>query len=240
MKNVFFCVAIVYLVVHSTCMSGVGCPRQEGGWALLGRQKRGQEELVGFVVGGWFMVDGRWMMDAKKSSELYLYEALELRGEYDARIDTIKSCLKGSPTGRRGSLWGGDDHAKRRPSPDFSVSDERAALRTLEFKRRKLNSAIQKANFEREIVFDGQAINLLEALDLRKALNSQLAELKMQVVAAAYQTVIYKEDRDIVEESDASYTESRDALDVCRRAFRDLNRKLRLASFETRVAFQDE
>jgi len=44
MKNVFFCVAIVYLVVHSTCMSGVGCPRQEGGWALLGRQKKGDRK----------------------------------------------------------------------------------------------------------------------------------------------------------------------------------------------------
>ena len=179
-------------------------------------------------------------MDEKKCSALYLYEALELRGEYDARIDTIKSCLKGSATGRRGSLWGGDDHAKRRPSPDFCVADERAALRTLEFKRRKINSAIQKANFEAQIVFDGQTISLLESLDVRKALNSQLAELNAQVTASAYQTVIYKEDRDIVEESDASYTESRDALDVCRRAFRDLNRKLRLASFETRVAFQDE
>ena len=179
-------------------------------------------------------------MNEKKSGELYLYEALELRGEYDARIDTIKSCLKGSATGRRGSLWGGDDHAKRRPSPDFSVSDEHAALRTLEFKRRKLNSAIQKANFETAIVFDGQAINLLEALDVRKALNSQLAELRTQVVAAAYQTVIYKEDRDIVEESEVSYAESRDALDACRLAFRELNRKLRLASFETSVAFQDE
>ena len=179
-------------------------------------------------------------MNEKKSGELYLYEALELRGEYDARIDTIKSCLKRSASGTRGSMWGADDHAKRRPSPDFSVSDERAALRTLEFKRRKLNSAIQKANFEKEILFDGQTINLLEALDVRKALNNQLAELKMQVVAAAFQTVIYKEDRDIVEESEVSYTESRDALDTCRLAFRDLNRKLRLASFETSVDFQDE
>lgn len=180
-------------------------------------------------------------MEKQEQSGLYLFEALELRSEYDARITTTKNCMeKGRSTGSRSSLWGGDQRAKRRPSPDFNIPDERAGLRKLEFKRRKLNSAIQKANFEAHIEFDGQTINLLEALDLRKALNNQLAELNAQVTSAAYQTVIYKEDRDIIEENEVSYTESRDALDACRRAFRALNRKLRLASFENRVAFEDD
>jgi len=179
-------------------------------------------------------------MEEQKGSGLFLFEALELRGEYDARIATIKSCLdKGAGGSRRAALWG-DDGGKRRPSPDFSLSDERARLRTLEFKRRKLNSAIQKANYETQLAFDGQQMNLLEALDVRKAMNNQLAELNAQVAASAFQTVIYKEDRDIVEASEASYTESCEALDACRRAFRALNRQLRLASFETMVVFQDE
>ncbi len=179
-------------------------------------------------------------MEKQQRSGLYLFEALELRGEYDSRIVTIKNCLvKGSNVSKRGLLWG-DSHIKHRPSKDFDVSDERARLRTLEFKRRKLNSAIQKANYETQIEFDGQTMNLLEALDVRKAMKNQLAELNEQVEASAFQTVIYKEDRDIIDGSEISYKESRDALDACRCMFRELNRKLRIASFETQVGFEDE
>jgi len=179
-------------------------------------------------------------MPAENKHRIYLYEALELRGEYDARISTIKDCLaKGTSSRGRSSLWD-DDRGKRRPSPDFDVTDERRRLRDLEIKRRKLNSAIQKANYETQIDFEGQTVNILEALDVRKALNQQLGELKEQLTSASYQTVIYKEDRDIVEASEVPYAECRDSLDHARVSFRVLNRRLREASFETMVDFQDE
>jgi hypothetical protein len=60
------------------------------------------------------------------------------------------------------------------------------------------------------------------------------------VVNSAYEKVIYKEGRDIVEENELSYTSSVDDLDQARVAFRELNRKLRQASFETLVEFEDE
>ncbi len=179
-------------------------------------------------------------MPTPNKNRLYLHEALELRSEYDARIQTIKDCLSKSRTSHgRSSLWH-DDRGKRRPSPDFDAADERARLRKLEIKRRKLNSAIQKSNYETQLEFEEQSLSLLEALDLRKALNQQIAELAEQLSAAAYQTVIYKEDRDIVEASEVPYLECRDKLDRARVSFRDLNRKLRWASFETPVDFQDE
>ncbi len=175
----------------------------------------------------------------KENCGLYLFEALELRGEYDARIETIKSCLNKNEHSKRGLFLGGRD-SKKRPSPDFNLAEEAANLRKQEFKRRKLNSAIQKANYETTIEFGGQDMNLLEALDVRKAMNTQLTELNSQVVDSAYQNVIYKEDRDIIEQSEVPYTESKIALDECRCSFRELNRKLRLASFRTKVDFQDE
>ncbi len=52
--------------------------------------------------------------------------------------------------------------------------------------------------------------------------------------------MIYKEGRDIVEENEISYTDAVKNLDQGRLAFRELNRKLRLASFETLADFQDE
>ena len=83
-------------------------------------------------------------------------------------------------------------------------------------------------------------MNLSEALETRKGLNERIGELHTQVVNSAYQKVIYKEGRDIVEESEFPYNQSIANLEEARMAFRELNRKLRLASFEAEVDFEDE
>ena len=59
-------------------------------------------------------------------------------------------------------------------------------------------------------------------------------------MSSAYQRVIYKEGRDIVEENEVSYKESSEKLEQARLSFRKLNRLLRKSSFETTVDFQDE
>ena len=177
-------------------------------------------------------------MSGKK--KLYLYEALELRAECDGRIKTFKDCLPETRQNRERSFFSRENDVKRRPSPDFDVGDVRRQLRKLEAKRRKLNSAIQQANFNNLIEFGGESINLNEVLETRKGLNEQIGELHTQVVNSAYQRVIYKEGRDIVEESELSYTECVKNLETLRQAFRELNRKLRKASFETLVDFMDE
>ena len=79
-----------------------------------------------------------------------------------------------------------------------------------------------------------------EALEARKAANDRIGELHTQVAGSAYQRVIYKEGRDIVEESEIPYGESVGNLEEARLAFRELNRKLRRASFEAVVDYQDE
>jgi len=177
------------------------------------------------------------MKDKKKT--LYLYEALELRSEYDARIKTLKDCLPESKQNRDRFSFTRDD-GMRRPSPDFDVASARKDLRKIEIKRRKLNSSIQRANFNHFINFNGDSSNLSEALEMRKALNEQIGEFHNQVVTSSYQKVIYKEGRDIVEENEISYTDAVKNLEQARLAFRELNRKLRLASFETLADFQDE
>ena len=75
---------------------------------------------------------------------------------------------------------------------------------------------------------------------MRKGLNAKIAELNKQTLDAAYQTVIYKEGRDIVESSSFTYAESRTELDQARKCFRELNRKLRQAAYETPVEYRDE
>ena len=176
--------------------------------------------------------------DIKK--RLYLYEALELRAEYDARTKTLKDCLPESKQNKNRFMLSREDEGMRRPSPTFDVSETREQLRKLEYKRRKLNSSIQKANFDCRIDFGGEAVNLSEALDARKAINERIGELHTQVVNSAYQRVIYKEGRDIIEESEVPYGECVKNLEEARLAFRELNRKLRRASFEAVVDYQDE
>lgn len=85
------------------------------------------------------------MPDAK--NRLLLYEALELRAEYDARIKTLKECLPEAKQNRGRFSILRDKEGLDRPSPDFNVVEAREQLRKLEIKRRKLNSAIQQANF---------------------------------------------------------------------------------------------
>ena len=174
-----------------------------------------------------------------KKNPLYLYEALELRSEYDARIKTLKDCFPESKQNRDRLSFTRNDEI-RRPSPDFDVVSARKELRKIEIKRRKLNSSIQRANFNQFINFNGDSISLSEALETRKALNEQIGEFHNQVITSSCQKVIYKEGRDIVEENQISYTDAVKNLDQGRLAFRELNRKLRLASFETLVDFQDE
>jgi len=70
--------------------------------------------------------------------------------------------------------------------------------------------------------------------------DTPFGELHNQVVCSSYQKVIYKEGRDIVEENEISYQDAVKNLEEARLSFRELNRKLRRASFETLVEFQDE
>jgi hypothetical protein len=120
------------------------------------------------------------------------------------------------------------------------LAEARKNLRNLEFKRRKLNAAIQETNYKHRIDFAGEPMNLNEALEMRKGLNERIGELHTQVVKSAYQRVIYKEGRDIIEENEVSYADSVKNLEDARIAFRELNRQLRRASFEAVADFQDE
>ena len=91
--------------------------------------------------------------------KLFIYEALELRSEYDARIKTFKDTLPETRQNRDRLFFSRDDDGRRRPSSDFDMAEVRRQLRKLEVKRRKLNSAIQQANFNSRVEYRGESIN---------------------------------------------------------------------------------
>lgn len=174
------------------------------------------------------------------TSKLYLYEALELRSEYDARIKTLKDCLPETKHNRSRPIFSRDEETITRPSPEFDVARARDQVQSLTFRRRKLNTAIQRVNFDTRLTLEEGEISLSEALELRSELNGRIGELHTQVVESAYERVIYKEGRDIVDASPVSYQQTVDALDLARQRFRELNRELRRASYQHEVDYRDE
>jgi hypothetical protein len=173
-------------------------------------------------------------------NKLFLYEALELRAEYDARIKELRTLLPEAKESRVRFAFRGDDDVKQRPAAGFSVQMVREELNALAARKRTLNNAIQCANFDSRITVAGDPLSLSEALELRKAVDEQIGELSTQLVKAAYERVVYKEERDIVEAPEVPYAEVRHELDEKRRLFRALNRSLRAAAHAIVVEFRDE
>jgi hypothetical protein len=173
-------------------------------------------------------------------NNLYLYEAIELRAEYDARLKELRTLLPEARENRDRFYVRGDDDSKRRPAPGFSLPAVREELNALAARKRTLNNAIQRANFDSRVAVAGETMSLSEALELRKAVNEQIGELSTQLAKAAYERVVYKEERDIVEAPEISCAEVRKELDEKRRLFRTLNRNLRAAAHDIVVEFRDE
>jgi len=170
---------------------------------------------------------------------LYLYEALELRGEYDARIKDLRDLL---PEGRKKeSHWSrpAEEEEHSVPSPGVELAALRKELRALERKRIMLGSAIQETNYRNQVEVAGESMSIARALEERKALGQRIAELHELLIQSAYVKVIYKEGRDITTPPAASFPETREELARVRSEFRGLNRALRAVSFTTLVDFRD-
>jgi ribosomal protein S20 len=172
-------------------------------------------------------------------NNIYLYEAFELRAEYNSSIETLKNLLPEAQN-QDHSFYKSINNEKYQPIDEFNVKGLREEIKILEIKKRKLNNEIQKTNFNTNIEFNDQEINLAEALELRKSINEEIKDLSNQLTKAAYRKIIYKEDRDIVEEPDLSFVGIENSLKEKRLEFRELNRKLRKKSFETLINYQDE
>ena len=69
---------------------------------------------------------------------------------------------------------------------------------------------------------------------------SASANCNTQVVDSAYERVLHKEERDIVEDNELPYDDCRTRLNEARVEFRQLNRQIRAASFEVAVEYADE
>ena len=177
---------------------------------------------------------------SKDKRRLLIYEALELRSEYDARVKTLRSCLPETRRSDHVAFLSRFDDGAWRPAEGVEPGALREELRTLEHKRHKLNVAIQGANFANTIAVGENKVSLTEALELRKRAKERVDELRAQLPRSTAVRVIHKEDRDIEEEPEVPFVEVRSRLEEARLEFRRLNRALRKASFTVEVEFLDE
>ncbi|MBE0479007.1 hypothetical protein IBX65_07840 [Candidatus Aerophobetes bacterium] len=175
-----------------------------------------------------------------EKNNLYLFEAIELRAEYDARVKTLSSLLpENRETGGFLSRKEGEYDVEK-PVEGFDVEGVRSEIKTLRTKRRKLNSEIQKTNFNRTVKVGENTFPLAEALEVRKQAGEDIKELARQLKDSSYTKVIYKEERDIVKKPEREFTRIEKELEERRTLFRNINRVLHAANHQYTVNFKDE
>ena len=175
------------------------------------------------------------MVDEK--GNLYLYEAIELRNEYDRHIGLLQSLL-GEYSQKRG-LFKNDDEDKE-PTTDFDLKETEEKLKKLQTKRVKLNQKIQETNFEAKIDSEGEHISIAEALVLRKNLLADLNGVSARVEKSSYRRVIHKEERDIYQEPRHKFEDTYKEYRKCLQQLRRLVNQIHAVNHRATVKFKDE
>jgi len=194
------------------------------------------------------------MPDVKNN--LYLYEAIELRREFELRKKILNNLLSKQVENSR--VMNDSDRLSRSyftyryrrsekqidnkliPIPELDISKIRKNIRKLEFKWGKLNNAIQKINHTLKLEINNESMTLAEALDLRKYTHKRIDQLRNELNRLTFGKIIYKEGRNVEVFPDGSFKETEEELEFNMLLYRELTRKTRKISFETTVQFKDE
>ena len=174
-----------------------------------------------------------------EQGNLYVFEAVELRNEYDRHIKLLEKVLEGEES-QRERMFGRAEHEEKTPVAGFDPHEIEARLKKLQTKRVKLNQAIQISNFESQIEYQGEQVSLAEALELRKNLLADLTALNQRVQDSAYKRVIHKEERDIEHEPRHGFAQSYEEYLTKLRTLRLLITRIHRANHTNTVKFKDE
>jgi hypothetical protein len=172
------------------------------------------------------------------NADLFLFEAMELRNEYERHIKALEQVL-GSDDTKRDRLFSRNEEEKS-PSQDFHVEIIEDKLKKLQTKRVKLNQAVQVANFTYLIDYASEKISLAEALELRKNLLADLDALAQRVNQSAYKRIIHKEGRDIIHEPRHAFAKVYQDYQATLKRFRELVTSIHRANHLATVKFKDE
>ena len=170
-----------------------------------------------------------------RKGKLYLFEAIELRNEYDMHIALLQKLIYND----REDYYR-TDKDKKEPVEDFNLKEFEKTLKKLITKRVKLNQAIQAANYKFQIEFEGEKISISEALEIRKSMQAEKDAMYQKVIDSAYNTIIHKEERDIVHHPNHSFTKSYEEYKAHIKKLRELINKIHIANHKNIVKFKEE
>ena len=170
---------------------------------------------------------------------LCLFEAIELRNEYDRNIKLLKKLTQDGQDRGEG-FFKSRDEEEREPATDFDQKKQEDILKKLKIKRVKLNQAIQTANFKYQIDQEGEEISIAEALEIRKNLLIDIETISQRVIDSAYKRIIHKEERDIVHEPKHLFKQVYDEYQENIRKIRTLITQIHIANLGNRVNFKEE
>jgi len=174
-----------------------------------------------------------------ENKNLYLFEAIELRKEYDCRIKLMEELLAEENNGNEG-LFSSREEDEKEPAPGFDAKKIEMGLKNQKIKRMKLNQAVQEANFKYQIELDGESITIAEALDLRKNLLEDLKSISRKVIGSAYKRIIHKEKRDIVKNPRQPFQKTYDSYTDTIEKIRDIITSIHIANHNNIVTFREE
>lgn len=172
-----------------------------------------------------------------KKGNLYLYEAIELRNEYDRHVELLEGLL-GESSKKRGFF--NDDNEDKDPADDFDQKEIEDRLKKLQTKRVKLNQEIQKTNFGTQIEYEGKKTSIAEALEVRKNLLGDIKAVAARAEKSSYRRVIHKEGRDIVQEPRHKFTETYREYQDSLQHLRSLVNQVHAANHLATVNYKDE
>lgn len=177
-----------------------------------------------------------------KKGNLYLFEAIELRNEYDRHIKLIEKLLEPENSQSQEMRFyrdtaGGEE---KEAAADFDPKKLEENLKTLKTKRIKLNQAIQMTNFEAEVDYNGEKISIAEALEVRKNLLADNEAISKRVADSAYKRIIHKEGRDIVHDPKHSFLKTYDEFQNNLKKLRQFINQIHTVNHEVVVRFKDE
>ena len=177
------------------------------------------------------------MPDEKKN--LYLFEAIELRKEYDRHIKLMEKLLKEGDD-RSDRLFRSRDEDEKEHAPGFDLKKIETELKKLKVKRIKLNHKIQEANFKCQVDVNGDSISIAEALEVRKNLLNDIESISQRVISSAYKRIIHKEKRDIVKKPKQPFEKVYDNYIDTIEKIRTIVDNIHIANHRNVVSFKEE
>ena len=180
----------------------------------------------------------RYVMPDKKGN-LYLFEAIELRNEYDHHIKLLQSLIEKSED-KRNRYFSQNDDEDKEAAADFNQKKLEENLKKLQTKRVKLNQEIQAANFRGQIDYEGEKISIAETLELRKNLLADKEAISQRVCNSAYNRIIHKEERDIVRKPEHGFKKSYDEFKNILKKGKTIANQIHIINHTTVVKFKDE